>query len=502
MTDPAPRPKPNAGKGPAPAPRPGAQPARPAGQQPARPAAGQPARPAPAARPAPQPAPRPRVPEPVEEEEPAPVRRPVRRGGNQQAEELDPTTKKGLIAAGVMVVIAAVVWTVVSNQKKAQRDKEDAFEKMLQTFKSEIETVVNNEHADAAAVQAAIDRIDKEPEKWQDHKTEGDIRGDKSRLTGKLESIRRETEFRAAYKDAKEAVENSASRSIEELVKTRQKLGEIEGSAEQYDPAYPQQIKDWKVKLDHLLVGKWRDETKAFVAMSSTTAHQGLAKYAEAEDYVRKAMLDAHQAKNKADDEAYTQIYKDLLKDSDEYSEKVITPEFKNSIPWKDLLSGEMATRWSKSTTVPGFAVRIDGGTLTVSPPDPGSKQQGVAGIFDQKQDNLRFFELDMEFAVEGIVTMFFHVSPAPQNPDNRQSHSFDLVVKEGQLTANKKYNMHADYIGSTLSLTFPPIGNEDPIGAWSPDPSWTKLRRGGLAFLIPEGARLKITRLKIRELR
>src|SRR5262252_1186366 len=201
MTDPAPRPKPTAGKGP----------------------------------------------EPVEEEEPAPVRRPVRRGGNQESEELDPTTKKGLIAAGVMIVIAAVVWTVVHNKKAAEEEARQKVIKVVTDFKNEIEAVVNNEHAEAEAVQAALDKIEKEQDKWVDRSTDSEIRGDKSKLTGKLEKIRLEKEFRAAYNAAKEAVENSASRSIDELVKTRQKLGEIESNAEQYDPAYPQQIKDWKV---------------------------------------------------------------------------------------------------------------------------------------------------------------------------------------------------------------------------------------------------------------
>ena len=429
------------------------------------------------------------------------MRRPIRRGP-AESEEIDPTTKKGLIAAGVMVVIASVVWIIVNNKKAAAEADRMKVVNMVKGFNDEIEVVVNNEHAEAELVQAALDRIEKEQDKWLGYSSESDIRGLKSRLTGKLDSIRRRKEYFDAYNAAKDAVENSGTRSTADLITTKQKLGELEGTAEQYDPAHPKQIKDWKVKLDQLLVAKMRDEAKTFAAQSSTTSHQGLAKYAEAEDYVIKAVYDAKKVKNKADEESYTQTYKDLLKESDEYAEKMITPEFKNSIPWKDLLIGDVATRWSKTTTVPGFACRIDSGVLSVSPPDPGSKQQGVAGIFDQKTDNLRFFEFDMEFAIEGVVTVFFHVSPSPAPPDNRQSHSYDLVAKENGLKANKKYNMHATYVGSTLTIDFPPIGDEDPIQQWTADPSWTKLRKGGIAFLIPEGARIKVTRMRIKELR
>jgi hypothetical protein len=244
------------------------------------------------------------------------------------------------------------------------------------------------------------------------------------------------------------------------------------------------------------------NEAETVPAPSSMSPREGLAKYAQEEDRVRKALLDAKRAKNKADETEYTASYKALIAESDEYAHRVLTPEFIASVPWTDLLSGEMATRWSKSSSVPGFSCRIENGVMTVTPPDAGTKQQGVAGIFDQRTDDLRNFELDMEFAVEGTVTMFFHVSPAPQNPDNRQSHTFDLVAKDGALKPDRKYHMVAEFIGGALTIAFPPIGDQEPIATWSPDPSWVKLRRGGIAFLVPEGARLTVTRMRIKDLR
>jgi len=491
MTDPARRPRPVTGKTPAPAPRPAAAPVRPTGKTPAPP----PATRRPAAAPAPAPI-------PVEDDEPAPVRRsPVRRGP-AESQELDPTTKKGLIAAGVLVVVAAVVWTIVHNKQAAEEEARQAVIKMVTDFKTDIEKVLNDEHADSAAIQAAIDRIDHEQDKWKDHSTESEIMSDRSRLVGKLEKNRLRAEYYDKFNKAKDAVEHSEAHTTKELRDTKLTLNELELNCDTYDPAHGAMIKDWKVKLDHLLVGKMRDEAKAFCAQSSTTPHQGLAAYAEAEDYVVAALIAAVKAKNKADEEAYKETYRALIAESDEYASKVITADFKNSIPWKDLLSGDMVARWSKSGSVPGFAVRIDNGVLTVNPPDPGSKQQGVAGIFDQRSDNLRNFALDMEFSVEGVVTVFFHVSPSPAPPDNRQSMTYDLVAKADGLKAGKKYNMVASFIGSDLRLEFPPIGDEDPIQAYEADRALMKLRKGGIAFLIPEGARLKVTRMRIKELR
>jgi len=253
---------------------------------------------------------------------------------------------------------------------------------------------------------------------------------------------------------------------------------------------------------DGRFVVKTREEATAFAALPTTTPHEGLAKYADAEDYVRGALVSAHKAKNKADDDSFTATYKALLAESDAYTAQVVTPDFIASVPWTDALAPEMASRWSKSASVPGFACRIESGVLTINPPDPGSKQQGVVGIFDQKQDNLRHFILDMEFSVEGMVTVFFHVSPAPENPDNRQSHAYDLVAGKNALVAGRTYRLVATYVGSDLVFEFPDSKDGDAIATWRADPSWVKLRRGGIAFIVPEGARLKVTRMRIKDLR
>jgi hypothetical protein len=474
MTDPTRRPNSNAGRTPAPRPAGAAQP------QAARPAAAQQQqrRPAPA---------------------PAPARRsPVRREIEPQ-EALDPTTKKGLIAAGVLVIIGAAVWIVIGNKKQAVKEAEEAVVAMVQGFKGDIEKVVKNDSATEAEIQAAIDRIDHEPEKYVNHSTDGDIKTMRSRLVGKLDDLKRRKDFMEQFAKVEEIVKNIAAKSSDEIRGASQILTDLEATdTARYGPQYPEQIKTMKATIYNALVGKLRDEAKAFAAASGTTPRQGLAKYAEAEDFIRKAMLDAKQAKS-PNFEPYQELYKNLLAESDEYSKRVINKEFMESIPWKDLLSGEMASKWSKTTTIAGFACRVENGILTISPPDPGTKQQGVAGILDQKNDNLRHFMLDMEFAVDGLATMFVHVSPPPQNPDNRQSETYDLSSKEGGLKANEKYDMVCTSIGSDLAIWFP---KNDELQRYENSPTWTKLRRGGIAFLIPEGTRLRITRLRIRELR
>jgi hypothetical protein len=92
---------------------------------------------------------------------------------------------------------------------------------------------------------------------------------------------------------------------------------------------------------------------------------------------------------------------------------------------------------------------------------------QGVAGILDQANDNLRHFLLDMEFAVDGVATMYFHVSPPPSPPDNRQSEAYDLQSGDGFMKANEKYTLHALYVGSQLKIWFP---NNDDMQTYEPN--------------------------------
>jgi hypothetical protein len=486
MTDPTRRPKP-AGAG---APRP-AQPA-PARPAAARPAA-QPARPAPA----PAPAPRGRVaaPAPADDDEPAPVRRQARRG-EPQDEALDATTKKGLIAAGVMVVVAAAVWIVIKNKQAEEEGQRVAYVKTLTDFRDKQKAVYDNTNATIEQMQAAIEDIDKHPELWKDKSTEGEITTMRSRLNGRIDELKRRKEFDESFKLAQDAVANAGAKSTDELRTAKQKLDEIEGSAGQWGSHYEGQIKDMKVKIDHILVRKMREEAKAFVA-TNPSPHVGLAKYATAEDYVRKAVEDAKKSGNKADDAEYTEIFKGLVQDSDEYSEKVINDEFKSAAPWRDLLADN--SKWSRTTNVPGFSFRLEGGVITCSPPDPGSGKEGVIGIMDQKADNLRHFILEMEFQIDGLATIYFHVPPPPMPPSNQTSEAFDMTSRgDGGLHKDEKYLMRVEYIGTKLVITWP----ENEVGRWEPNPSWAKRRSGGIALRIPEGTRFKVTRMKIKELR
>lgn len=323
---------------------------------------------------------------------------------------------------------------------------------------------------------------------------------DRSHLGGKSGTLDEHDDFIRQLTEALATVGAADSTTSDVLVATKRKLLDLL-------PRVPADMSDASddiavaiMNIDHALVPKMRNEANALCAISSTTRSEGLAKYAAAEDCVRKALEDAIKSRNKTDEAAYTPIYKSLLTESDAYTERVVTPAFIESIPWKDLLSTDMAANWSRTTNVPGFSFRIANGVLTTTPPDAGSKMIAVVGILDQREHNLRHLVLDMEFAVEGTVTMYLHVAPPPGSPNNLQSEAYDLQTGATGLTPGAKYTLAATYVGSDLDIKV--TGNSQSFTEYSQTSSWAKRRRGGIAFLLPEGARLTITRMRIKELR
>jgi hypothetical protein len=426
-------------------------------------------------------------------------------GGSVPTARKERTFERGpLISAVLLALIGATTWVATRFVADERR-----FPRECQEFAAYIRAT---DVSDDAACRAALERIDGRRDLWQGYSTELEVRDWRDRIekaveardrrtseTEQRERLRRRTEFEGRLAAAI-ATADAPTSTTDDLLDTRRTVMDTLASAADIAPECEEECKAAIIQIDHVLVRKMRDEAKAFTSASTTTPHQGLAKYAIAEDYVRKAIEDAKKSNNKADDAAYTEIYKGLLQDSDEYSAKVITPAFIASIPWKDLLDGDMATKWSKTINVPGFSCRIANGTLTLTPPDPGMKLQGVAAVLDQRDDNLRHFVLEMDFSCEGDVTMYFHVSPPPNAPNGLQSEAYDLLAKQGFLEAGAKYTLIATYIGSDLKIRVTPDDDgapDDPSG-----PSWAKRRRGGIAFLVPEGARLTITRMRIKELR
>jgi hypothetical protein len=262
-------------------------------------------------------------------------------------------------------------------------------------------------------------------------------------------------------------------------------------------------------RIQRVPIDKVIDEAESLVASLATDAHSGLSVYAAAEDRLRDAVVEAKRAGKKKDDVELTALYRALLVVSDAYTARVVTPELIAATPWRDLLADP--TRWSKSNhrsgvlsspladELPALSFLLENGVLDCPPPDVGASKEGVIGVLDQGRADLRHFILEMDFQLDGLATLYFHVNPPPNPPIHQMSEAYDLTsVGDGALHKDERYTMRVEYIGSILRISFP--GHDIP--PYQPNPSWSKRRVGGIAIRIPSGTRLKISRMRIKELR
>ncbi len=99
-----------------------------------------------------------------------------------------------------------------------------------------------------------------------------------------------------------------------------------------------------------------------------------------------------------------------------------------------------------------------------------------------------------------GLVAAGVLVAVAPA-PVDRVSEAFDLSSKSGGLVAGLKYVMAVRYVGSGLHVGFPQEPKDDGPVERRPPP-WSARRSGGIAFLVPEGTRPKVARMRLKDLR
>jgi hypothetical protein len=104
---------------------------------------------------------------------------------------LDGLTKASLVAAALMIVGGIAWWFVSHNKKSEEYIGPVDVGRMVRTFRSEIQAVVDDPKADAAKLDAALQRIETEQDKWADRSIDSDIREFETRLRTRLDELRR-----------------------------------------------------------------------------------------------------------------------------------------------------------------------------------------------------------------------------------------------------------------------------------------------------------------------
>jgi hypothetical protein len=230
-------------------------------------------------------------------------------------------------------------------------------------------------------------------------------------------------------------------------------------------------------------------------ARASAAAEGGraaLTKFARAEEEIYKILEKAARAKAETQP-FYQDLYQSAIKDSDALAASVFDEAAIEGTPWRDLLASTESANWL-APALQGFEHRLENGTLHLIGPAPEAGARGIISIGDKEQ--WRDFVVDFEFTIQkGSFEMYFRLGPSLQDKTQWIEYGVDDSVKTPK-NAGEKYSTTISVIGSTFVWT------EEGLAAPEDQIHWSFRRKGAVGIVVPEGAEVIFTKMRIRVLR
>jgi hypothetical protein len=393
------------------------------------------------------------------------------------------------IICGVLLLAAGAVALTAKNKHDSEvaaaakhRSDLDAFAKTVGEFD------LKTEEGCKKLLQVTEDKKDLG---WEDDAVVGGtVTTLISKAKSSLDSIQeKKLEFeRLANVEA--TLSNAASKGPDELLKARRTLDSLVGKIDAYGDDFKTRVMGQVKIVDRAVLSRLRDEAKTLANGGSDKQRAALTAYSKAEDEVTRLLDKAMQLKDEETKTFFATQFKEIIEESNAFVTAVFTPDVVEKTPWTDLLSEDQKKHW-QNYGLQGF--RLEKGTLEVVGPAAGASAFGLIDIPDQ--GGYRDFDLEMEFTIKGTVDVLFRLGRRVDN--TVESYTLSTTGQE-PLKAGQVYTLHVSYIGSKLSGTLNP---SDATLAEIPS-NWTKSRKGAFGAQMRESSELKITKLRIRELR
>ena len=431
----------------------------------------------------------------------APPPEPVHHGHHFQHPELlkkpgiDPMVKIGFgIAAGLLLVTAIVYFTVkgkIDARNKADQDVIDA--------RRELGRYINERDFNSeTGAREIIAKADASKDVWGE---DNDLRNlvtsavTKSHVTLDQSQQRKDAEAKlVAIESALKNVAGLNSDNVKDLQTQLSELARLELPVESFN----KRVKDAADVCGRLYGTKLHDDSIAFANGNASQPRLGLNRYYQAEEELKR-MLDAaynqslhgknDEEKKKGDEDKkfYEPMYKEIVEQADRTAIQLFNSEEIDKIPYVDLLSGPQATNWN-----PKKYQAVNGG-LDIDASD-ASKSAPLVSILDREAP--RNFVIDMEFTLDrGSAAIFFHlgknISP------NTQLYDLKTEGQAENVTAGKPTQARCAIIGDQFTWRFlDSSGLGDMKPAQMP---WAFTRKGAIGFQVYPGAKLKLTKLKVK---
>ncbi len=395
------------------------------------------------------------------------------------------------IVTGVLALGATIFVVVVAQKNTAAREAEEAVAREQTRIIDEVRRL--SALATRASAEELIQFTDKEKDQWQASDNAQDIGTARARALTLIEREKQRTLRLQSMEAIEKDLAQLATLSPDRIGEHRRALGDLEIGADIMGAEFQARIGKAKGDLNLAFVNSLHADAKAFAAANPDQGSAALGRYTKAEDEILKLFDDAVKTRNKALRAIFEPHFRDVIKESDELATATFTPAVIEKAPWKLLLVGEQAGFWNP-VKAQGFSHHLENGTLSIIGPDANAKGQGLISIGDREQ--WRDFVLDMQFTLEsGEFELYTRLG---QRADSTVPMVKFSTSGEGAIVAGKQYEITVKMIGSTLELIYYPEDfTPDPITA-----NWTQSRKGAVGFLLPAGTKMKVTRMRVKELR
>lgn len=402
---------------------------------------------------------------------------------------LDRATKIGAAIAGVLTVLAIVVVVVIRGRKADEQARFEEQERRLDAFAAEIRGYDLGVEADCTK---AIQRAEAMTSLWKSTRIAGEVTDIVTRSRTAAESLKERRELLARLEAVEETLKDPGALSSDRLEEAKRKLDDLESRASVVGAEFLARLGVARASIGRVFATKLREEAEQFAAANPDKGRAALAKFTRAEDEVLRSYERAIAEKNKDDETFFRDGYQACMKKSDELGAATFTPEVIEKTAWKDLLRGEFASQWNRAE-VAGFVAQVKDGALDLVGPDASTKKMGLVTIGDRAY--WRDFVIDMEFTIESGE--FSTVLRLGRRTDTAENYTF-TAGGDGSIQPGKTYSAEISLIGSALKVTLTP----EDVPPFETEVRWVQTRKGAIGLIVPDGAKVKITRFRIRDLR
>jgi hypothetical protein len=417
-----------------------------------------------------------------------PIHPDVRREAELLRQRANKTMTYAWIVCGILTLIAGGVWFKINLQKQHERELIEAQQKRTNDFLAKMKGF----NLDVAAqAEEAIKTADSD-KFWKDTEIAGEVGGIVSKATAVLDLLKDRKEVDDRLTNAELVVRDYASKSAEDLARVRRTLDDLEGKGDMMGDEFKKRVAEAKTTVDRAYITRLHDEAKAQAAGGTGNARVALTAYTKAEEEVLKLFEKNIRSHNKEAEEYFKGHYLAIIKESDALAQSLFTPEEIAKTPWKDLLAEDQKTHWQQYA-FKGW--RITNGVLEAAGPEAGSGKDALMAV--PEAGGYRDFQLECEFTVvKGAANFCFRLGKRV----DRQVEQYlaDAGPKSTAFKAGETYTMLVTFVGSKITIAFTP----SDIPTYENEERWDITRKGAFGVTLGEGSEIKITRLRIRELR